>query len=58
MTYFEYAERQKALIRDRHEGEVYLIEGGEFFEVDKCEKLLRELSELKGLNKRERILAS
>lgn len=55
MNFTAYIERQKSIIRSRHEGETFLIEKGEVIPVSESEKLLSELSRLKGLNKRERL---
>ncbi len=57
MNFAAYIDRQKRLIRDRHEGEIFLIEKGEISPVSQTEKLLDELSSLKGLNTRERASA-
>lgn len=54
MTFAAYVERQKKLIRNRHEGEVYLIEKGETIPLNDSEKLLADLSSFKGLNTNER----
>lgn len=55
MNYTAYIERQKHLIRHRHDGETYLIGKGEEIPVSDSRKLLFELDGLKGLNKRERL---
>lgn len=55
MTYMAYIERQKSIIRSRHEGETFLLEKGEVIHLSQSEKLLIELSSLKGLNKTERL---
>lgn len=54
MNFTAYIERQKDLIRNRHLGETYLVEKGDIFPLDETERLLKDLSSLKGLNKRER----
>ncbi len=54
MNFFAYVERQKRMIRQRHEGETYLVEKGKEIKVSDSERLLAELDCLKGLNKRER----
>lgn len=56
MTFTAYVERQKKLIRSRHEGEVYLIEKGETVPLTESSKLLADLSSFKGLNTNERII--
>lgn len=56
MTFTTYVERQKKLIRSRHEGEVYLIEKGETVPLTDSSKLLADLSSFKGLNTNERII--
>ena len=55
MNFTAYIERQKNIIRGRHEGETFLLEKGEVIPLSESEKLLSELSRLKGLNKRERL---
>ena len=57
MNFTAYIERQKRIIRQRHEGEVFLMHRGEVIPMDDSEKLLKELSDLKGLNTRERLRA-
>ena len=54
MNFAAYIERQKSLIRSRHEGETFLIEKGEVIPVLDSEQLLYELDNMRGLNKRER----
>ncbi len=54
MNFTAYIERQKSLIRGRHTGETYLLVKGESMPLSVSEKLLCELSSLKGLNVRER----
>ena len=56
MTFTAYVERQKKLIRSRHEGEVYRIEKGETVPLTDSSKLLADLSSFKGLNTNERII--
>ena len=55
MTFAAYIERQKSIIRSRHKGETYLIQKGEVINIDESEKLLCDLSALKGLNTEERL---
>lgn len=55
MNYIAYIERQKGLIRGRHVGETYLVRKEECMPLSVSEKLLGELSSLKGLNTRERL---
>ncbi|MDE6355705.1 MAG: hypothetical protein K2L67_00465 [Clostridia bacterium] len=55
MNFAAYIERQKSLIRHRHDGEVYLVRKDENVPLDKCGELLSELESLKGFNKRERM---
>lgn len=55
MNYTAYIERQKSLIRERHEGELFLLDKGEVITVSESEKLLDELDRMKGLNVRERM---
>ena len=54
MTFTAYIQRQKNIIRSRHEGEMLLVEKGEIINITNSELLLNELDSLKGLNKRER----
>lgn len=54
MNFMAYIERQKAIIRRRHEGEIFLIENGEAIRLDESERLLYDLDAMKGLNKAER----
>ncbi len=55
MNFTAYIQRQKNLIRGRHEGETFLLEKGEVIPLSESDKLLCELESLKGLNKRERL---
>lgn len=55
MNFTAYIERQKSIIRHRHDGETYLLGKGEVIPLTESEKIFVELSSLKGLNKRERI---
>ena len=55
MTFMAYIERQKSIIRSRHEGETYLLQNGEVIPLNQSEKILYELSSLKGLNTDERM---
>ena len=56
MNFTAYIQRQKNLIRSRHEGETFLLEKGEVIPVTDRDKLLYELDNLKGLNKAERLM--
>ena len=56
MNFTAYIERQKIMIRRRHEGETFLIQRGEVIPVSDRDRLLNELDRLKGLNLRERAL--
>lgn len=58
MNYSAYIERQKKLIRSRHEGEVFLFQKGEAIELTNCERLFCELEKSRGLNTRERSRAA
>lgn len=58
MNYTAYIQRQKNLIRTRHYGEVYFSDGVEEYSLSEVEELLRELDNLKGLNKTERALSA
>lgn len=55
MNFTAYIERQKNIIRRRHEGEVQLLKNGEVVASSRTEVLLFELTQLKGLNKSERL---
>ena len=55
MNFTAYIERQKTIIRDRHEGDVYLIQGGEYIPVTESDKLFVELNRSRGLNTYERL---
>ncbi len=54
MNFTAYIERQKNLIRSRHEGETFLSQNGEITLVSETERLFSEISGLKGLNTGER----
>jgi hypothetical protein len=54
MTYFAYIQRQKQLIRERHEGETYLFTQNTVIAVRPTEQIFNELDNLEGLNKAER----
>ena len=53
MTFTAYIERQKSLIRSRHETEIILAE--EESRVADSDTLFEELSSIKGLNVAERL---
>lgn len=55
MNFTAYIERQKNLIRDRHEGDVYLVQNGDFIPVTESDKLFADLKKSRGLNTRERM---
>ena len=57
MNFTAYIERQKSIIRNRHEGETFLLQKGEVITVSQNESLFAELSKSKGLNTRERLFA-
>ncbi|MDE6505541.1 MAG: hypothetical protein K2L42_06720 [Clostridia bacterium] len=57
MNFTAYIERQKAIIRNRHEGETFLLQRGEVINVSENENLFAELSKSRGLNTKERISA-
>lgn len=54
MNYSAYIQRQKIKIRERHEGEVYLVCGDSVTLIRPTEEILKEMAGLKGLNKEER----
>lgn len=56
MNYIAYIQRQKNIIRRRHEGETFLLEGDEVIPIPDTEKLFRELDSFKGLNVKERVV--
>ncbi len=64
MNFTAYINRQKSIIRSRHEGEVVLIHKGEAVkisdgqEMSETDKLFYELESQRGLNKRERMVFS
>lgn len=54
MNFTAYIERQKNLIRSRHEGETFLVTKEEIVFVNDTERILKELAALKGLRCGER----
>jgi hypothetical protein len=54
MTYFSYIQRQKQLIRARHEGETYLFTQNTVIALRPTEQIFEEMDKLEGLNKNER----
>ena len=54
MNFTAYIERQKGLIRSRHEGDMFLLQKGEVIPVSNSEKLFAELEKSRGLNTLER----
>ncbi len=54
MNFTAYIERQKKIIRKRHEGETILISRGQTLNLSEEDEIFYELSRLKGLNVRER----
>lgn len=57
MNFTSYIQRQKNIIRSRHDGETFLLQRGEVIALNRTDKLLSELSRMKGLNVRERVRA-
>lgn len=55
MNFTAYIQRQKNIIRSRHEGETFLIDNGEIIPIPERERLLNELDSIRGLNVFERI---
>ena len=55
MNFTAYIERQKVLIRERHEGELFLLDKDEVVSLTESDKLFAELDKVKGLNTRERM---
>ena len=54
MTFTSYIERQKSIIRSRHEGEMYYSNQNQDIRATESERIFAELISLGGLNKRER----
>jgi hypothetical protein len=54
MTFSAYIQRQKSLIRERHEGEMFFICKDACIPVRSTEEIMREMENLEGLNKNER----
>lgn len=54
MNFAAFIQRKKNIIRARHEGELYLMEGPRAVEVRSTETIFAELDGLKGLNVAER----
>lgn len=57
MNFTAYIERQKKMIRSRHEGDTFLLQQGEVIPVSESERLYIELCNSKGLNTLERQFA-
>lgn len=57
MDFTAYIQRQKTLIRNRHEGEVIYLDDGEEYLLATVESLLADLDNMQGLNKAERLCA-
>ena len=55
MTFSVYIQRQKSLIRSRHEGEEFLSVCGNTVKLNSADDILKELDSLKGLNTAERM---
>lgn len=55
MNFNAYIERQKKIIRTRHEGETYLFEKGEVIMLTETDRLFAELDRSCGLNTKERM---
>ncbi|MBE7088121.1 MAG: hypothetical protein E7370_01155 [Clostridiales bacterium] len=54
MNFISYIQRQKQIIRSRHIGEEFLINGTQSIPVKSSEEIFAEINNLKGLNKAER----
>lgn len=54
MNFTAYIQKQKNLIRSRHEEETFLNEKGEYISVSDRDRLLDELDSICGLNVPER----
>ena len=52
MNFTAYIERQKSIIRDRHEGDIFLYENGDCIPVTESDKLFVEQKKSKVLNPR------
>ena len=57
MNFTAYIERQKSLIRKKHEGEEFLMHRGEVIPMDDSERILQELANLRGFDSREELRA-
>lgn len=57
MNFIAYIQRQKNIIRRRHEEETFLVHKGEIINVTSAESLFERLDSMEGLNKRERAAA-
>ncbi len=55
MNFTAYIERQKQIIRERHEGELYFVHKGEEINLSDSDRLFVELNGMRGLNTRERL---
>lgn len=54
MTYQSFVQRQKELIRSRHVGETFLIDGGEVIKVSDSDRIFFELAGMRGLKKNQK----
>lgn len=54
MTVLTYFERQKERVRTRHDGETYLMSGGEYVQIRDAKEILDEINALDGLNTAQR----
>ena len=57
MNFTAYIERQKSIIRKRHEGEEFLMHRGEVIPMSESDRILKELSDMEGLNSHEHLQA-
>ncbi len=55
MTFTAYIERQKNLIKSRHDGDDFTVTEGEGEPQSESQKLFEDLNSLKGLNTLERL---
>lgn len=55
MNFVSYIRRQKSIIRSRHEGETFFMDGADSAPISLSDKIFTELDSAKGLNVKERL---